>query len=241
MIEKLLLKIRARDELSALEEAALRRLPGPPLKIPADKTIIRAGEELTSSTLLLDGFMCRYKDLRNGTRQVSELQVPGDFVDLHSFTLKRLDHSIMTLTPCLITTVAHNDLREITETFPHLTRILWFATNLDAAIHREWMLSLGRRTAVARIAHLICELRVRLSLVGLADCSTFCLPLTQTDMAECMGLTAIHVNRTLRTLRERGLVTIHRGTVHISNLAELERVGEFSTDYLFLQRPGPAE
>ena len=236
MIEKLLMKLCLRDELSAEEVAALRALPGRVIDVPADKTIIRAGDLLNESTLLIDGLMCRYKDLRDGSRQISELHVAGDFVDLHSFTLKRLDHNIMALTPCRIAQVPHERLKQITEDFPHLTRVLWFSTNLDAAIHREWVLSLGRRTALARIAHFLCELHVRLGLVGLADGLSFRLPITQIDLAECLGLTSIHVNRMLKQLRERKLADFRNGLVTIADLKGLERLAEFSPDYLSLER-----
>jgi CRP-like cAMP-binding protein len=235
VIEKLLMKLNARDHLSAEEEDALRRAAGPLREVPADKTIIRAGQDVDESTLLVEGLMCRYKDMRDGNRQISELHVGGDFVDLHSFTLKRLDHSIMTLTPCLIVPVPHEKLKAITEQFPHLTRLLWFSTNLDAAIHREWMLSLGRRSSLARIAHLFCELHVRLGLIGKTDGLSYRLDLTQVDLAECLGLTAIHVNRTLKALREQKLVEFRGGVVAIRDLNGLRRVAEFNPDYLSLE------
>jgi CRP-like cAMP-binding protein len=233
------MKLRLRDEISAEEEAALRQAIGTPREVPADKTLIRAGQQLTESTLLLDGMMCRYKDLRNGGRQISELHVAGDFLDLHGFTLKKLDHGIMTLTPCLIVAVPHDRLKEITERHPHLTRLLWFSTNLDAAIHREWVLSLGRRTALARTAHLFCELYVRLEIVGLTDGLTFRLDLTQLELAECLGLTSVHVNRTLRALRERGLVEFRGGLVNIWDFDGLALAAEFTTDYLSLEKKQP--
>ncbi|HEV7661253.1 MAG TPA: Crp/Fnr family transcriptional regulator [Allosphingosinicella sp.] len=236
MIEKLLMKLALRDEISAEEEAALRDAVGTPREVPSDSTIIRAGQQLNESTLLLDGLMCRYKDLRSGARQISELHVAGDFVDLHSFSLKKLDHSIMTLTPCTIVTVPHDKLKSITERYSHLTRLLWFSTNLDAAIHREWVLSLGRRTAAQRTAHLFCELYVRLEIVGLTDGFTFGLDLTQLDLAECLGLTSVHVNRTLKALREEGLIEFRSGVVKIQDMQGLARVAEFSTDYLSLEK-----
>jgi CRP-like cAMP-binding protein len=213
----------------------LRRAVGPVREVPADKTIIRAGQEVEESTLLVEGLMCRYKDLRDGSRQISELHVSGDFVDLHSFTLKHLDHNIMALTPCLVAPVSHENLKRITEQFPHLTRMLWFATNLDAAIHREWVLSLGRRTALARVAHLFCELYVRLGIVGLTKGLSYRLDITQLDLAECLGLTSIHVNRTLKALREQELVEFRGGIVTIRDLNGLQRVAEFNPDYLSLE------
>lgn len=232
------MKLRARNEISAAEEKAIRSAVSEEREYRADHTFIRAGEELHHSTMLLDGVICRYKDLRNGQRQISELHVAGDFADLHSFTLKYLDHNMMTLTPCRVAFVPHERLREITERFPHLTRVYWFATNLDAAIHREWELSLGRRTALARVAHLFCELQVRLGIVGLADDKGYDLALTQTDIAECLGLTPVHVNRTLKELRERGLVEFRNGRVDVANLPGLRQAAEFDPAYLYL-RPDP--
>lgn len=236
MIDAHILKLRARDELLEAEESAIRSLPAEVKEVPADQTLVQAGKEISNSILLLDGLICRYKDLRDGSRQISELHVAGDFADLHGFTLKRLDHSLMALTRCRIALVPHERLKAVTEEFPHLTRLYWFMTNLDAAIHREWVLSLGRRSALSRVAHLLCELQVRLGIVGLGDESGYALDLTQTDLAECLGLTPVHINRTLRELRERGLVEFRGGRVSIGNLAALQRVAEFDPAYLYLER-----
>lgn len=236
MIERHLAKLRARDELSAEEEEAIRGAVSEYRDYPADRTFIRAGEELNHSTILLDGLMARHKDLREGQRQITELHVAGDFADLHSFTLKRLDHHVMTLTPCRTAIVPHDNLRAITERFPHLTRVYWFGTNMDAAIHREWELSLGRRSAIARLAHLFCELHVRLGLVGLADALEYDLSLTQAELSECLGLTSVHVNRTLKELREQELVEFRGSRVSIADLAALRRVAEFDPAYLYLEK-----
>ena len=235
MIDTHILKLRARDDVSAEEEKAIRDSISEVIDYPADKTIIRAGQRLTASTLLIEGILCRYKDLRDGQRQITELHVTGDFADLHSFTLKRLDHNVMTLTPCRVGLVPHERLEEMTRRLPHLTRLYWFSTNLDAAIHREWEVSLGRRSAISRTAHLFCELHVRLRIAQRADEAGYELPLTQTDLAECLGLTPVHINRTLKELRERGLVSFRGGRVHIHDLRGLERVAEFDPAYLYLE------
>lgn len=236
MIERHLMKLRARDDVSAEEERAIRDAVSEYRDYPADRTVIRANEELDHSTLLLDGMMCRYKDLRDGERQITELHVGGDFADLHSLTLKRLDHNVMTLTPCRVAMVPHERLKAITAEHPHLTRVLWFSTNMDAAIHREWAVSLGRRSALARMANLFCELHVRLGIVGLADELSYDLPLTQADLAECLGLTAVHVNRTLKQLREGALVEFRGARVTIQDLGTLQRVAEFDPSYLYLEK-----
>jgi len=235
MIEAHLLKLRARDTVSSEEEQAIRDAIGEIREFPADHVIIRAGELLHFSTMLLDGVICRYKDLRDGGRQITELHVAGDFADLHSFTLKVLDHNIMALTRCRVALVPHENLERITESFPHLTRLYWFTTNVDAAIHREWEVSLGRRNAIARLAALFCEMHARLEVVGLTDGMSYTLPLTQADIAECTGLTPIHVNRTLRELRERGLVQFKSGRLTISDWQGLAAVGEFDPSYLYIR------
>ena len=186
LIEAHLKMLRVRDEVSAEEERAITGLFSEVRDIPADKTVTRAGESLSASTLILDGLLCRYKDLRDGQRQITALHVPGDFADLHGFTLKRLDHNIMALTRCRIALAPHDRLNALTKEHPHLARLYWFLTNLDAAIHREWVLSLGLRTAASRIAHLLCELHVRLGIVGLTEDASYGLGLTQTDLAESL-------------------------------------------------------
>lgn len=236
MIDTHLMKLRARDDISPEEEQAIRDAVAEVREFPADKTVIEANRPLTSSTLLLEGLMCRYKDLSEGQRQITELHVPGDFVDLHSFTLKHLDHAILTLTRCKVAIVPHANLERITERFPHLTRVLWFTTNLDACIAREGEVSLGRRTAIQRTAHLFCELYLRLRVVGLTDGTSYALELTQIELAECLGLTAVHVNRVLKELRERGVMEFRSGRATILDLAELERVADFDANYLYLKR-----
>lgn len=235
-MDKLLLKLRARDQVSEAEEATLREALGQIKDFAADQVVIRAFQDLSVSVLLLDGFMCRFKDLRDGGRQISELHVPGDFVDLHGFTLKSLDHNIGTLTPCRIAEFPHERLKAITEEHPHLTRLLWLSTNIDAAIHREWELSLGRRSALSRLAHLFCELHLRLDVIGFTDGLTYHLPLTQADLAECLGLTSVHINRTLKELRETGVVEFRGGRVSINDWPRLREIAEFDPRYLNLER-----
>jgi len=236
VIERHLMKLRARDLVGPEEEQAIRNAIGEVRLLPADHIVVHAGRIVEYSTLLLEGMMCRYKDLSDGQRQITELHIAGDFVDLHSFTLKRLDHSIMTMTPCQVALVPHANLERITEELPHLTRLYWFMTNMDAAIHREWEVSLGRRSAASRIAALLCELKLRSEVVGLTEGLSYNLPLTQTDLAECVGLTSIHVNRTLKELREKGLVHFRGGRVVIDNWSGLVRVAEFDPAYLYLEK-----
>lgn len=234
MIEKLLLKLGARDELSREERDALRQLIQETERLAPRKTIVRHGEPLQRSVLLLEGMVCRYKDLRNGRRQITAIHTPGDFLDLHGFTLKTLDHDVMTLPASVVGYAPHTGLTRITETHPHLTRLLWLSTNLDAAIHREWELSLGQRSGSVRVAHLFCELQARLEIVGLARGGEFDLPMNQAELGECVGLTVVHTNRVLRELRQRELASFARGIVTIPDLPTLRRFADFDPAYLYL-------
>ena len=234
--EVALRKLRVRDAVSADEEAVLRDAVSEVREFAAQKTIVQAGVVLTHSTLLLEGIACRYKDLSEGQRQIMELHVAGDFLDIHGFLLKQLDHHVGAMTPVRVALVPHERLREITETQPHLARLLWFSTLIDAAVHREKILSIGRRSALARIAHIFCELLVRLRIVGLADDNGYALPLTQADLADSTGLTSVHVNRMLKKLRDENLLTFRGGEVAIGDWERLQRVAEFDPTYLHLER-----
>ena len=238
MIDKLLLKLRRFDTVSADEEQALRGATSGEVTFRRGSTVVKAKTEQENSNLLLEGFVYRYKDLKDGARQTLQLAVPGDFIDLHSLLLKQLDHDISTFTDCRIALFPHERLKVLIVEHQHLGRLLWLTTIVDAAIHREWMLSLGRRDARSRLAHLFCELQVRLTAAGLAEHGTYELPLTQTDLAEILGLTPVHVNRILRELREEGLVAFRSKTVEIGDWDGLVRVAEFDPFYLSLnQRP----
>src|SRR5581483_45757 len=236
MFDRLLTKLRARDEVSVTEAQALAGALERERDYPAQHVIIHENEPLTFSTLLMEGICCRYKDLGEGQRQITALHIHGDFVDLHSFTLKRLDHNVMALTRCHVGIFPHSRLQTLTEQQPHLTRLLWLSTTIDAALHREWELSLGRRNAIEKIAHLFCELYMRLELVGLAEDLRFGFPLTQAVIGECTGLTTVHVNRTLGQLRGDGLLRLDRRGVTILDWPGLVRIAEFNPNYLYLTR-----
>ena len=236
MIEAHLKKLRVRDDVSPEEEAAIRAAIGDVREFPADKVVIRRGQELFDSLLLLDGWIARTKDLADGQRQIGELQFSGDFTDMHGFTLKRLDHNIATLTPCRIAIVPHDNVRALIDRFPHLGRLYWTMTNIDAAIHREWTVSLGRRSAASRMAHLFCEILERLRVVGLNDGDSYDFPLTQQELGECLGLTAVHVNRTLQQLRARKLIEVENRRVNVPDLDALKALAEFNPDYLYLEK-----
>lgn len=226
---------RTREALSQAERKVLEGSVTSVRTIPARTLLQRRGELVNTSTMLLDGFMCRYLDDREGYRQLVSIHVPGDFVDLHGFPLKRLDHDIATLGPCTIATFEHRTISDILHRHPRLTRWLWFATLLDAAIHREWIFRLGRLGADGRVAHFFCELNARLEMVDLARNGRFSLPATQADVAEACGITGVHVNRVLRLMRERGMATFRGGEVHILDQPRMRALAEFDPVYLYGQ------
>jgi CRP-like cAMP-binding protein len=236
MIEKHLLKLRARDEVSADEEAFIRAGVKEVLKVQADRVVVREGQRIDFSTILLSGIAARRKDMRDGRRQYTELHVAGDFTDLHSFTLKHLDHDIVALSNCTFAVIPHAHLQEMTERYPHLTRVYWFGTNLDACIHREWELSLGTRSAIERMSHLFCEMYLRLEVVELVRAGTYDLPVSQLELAEMLGITPVHANRTLQEMRKQGLVEFAGGVVTIKDFDALKRTAEFDAAYLYLDR-----
>lgn len=221
-------------EERAILDGAIERVE----HVPARKVVVNRGERVRYSTLLLEGAMCRYMDARDGYRQLVAYQVPGDFVDLHGYPLQFLDHDIGTLTDCTVALVPHARLDEIVVRHPQLAQTLWFATLLDAALHREWIFRLGRLDAIGRVGHFLCETCARLDAVGRVENGRFALPLTQQDIGEACGLTSVHVNRTLRRLREDGLADVAKGEVMITDHARLARVAEFDPDYLYLSK-GP--
>ena len=236
MIEKLLMNLRVRDDISAEEEAVLREAVTGSIAVRADRLAVREGQIMDHSMILLSGIAARRKDMRDGRRQYTQLHVAGDFTDLHSFTLKYLEHDIAALSDCTFALVPHERLKAITERYPHLTRVLWFTTNLDGAIHREWVLSLGSRSALGRMAHLFCEIYVRLEIVGLTRGLSYDLPISQQELGETLGITPVHSNRTLQRLRKQGLVEFAGGLVRIPNWDALKRAAEFDPSYLYLDR-----
>ena len=228
-------KLRVRDKVTDAEADILRNAVARVEDIPMGRTLVVPGQKLDLSMLIVSGFVARYKDLSNGQRQITDIHLSGDFTDLHGFVLKRLEHHIGTLTPIRMAFVPHDRLTRISEEQPHLLRMLWLSTLIDAAMQRERMLSVGRRSAVARVAHLMCELYTRLSLVNEVDGLSFSFPVTQMDIADATGLTSVHVNRMLRDIRDRGLMTFRNATVEIHDLAGLEKLADFDRSYLFLE------
>lgn len=231
-LNPLLAKLLRYDALSEEEARILQAACKRTAIFPPDRDIVLENSSPTESCLLIAGFAARYKDVRNGSRQITALHIPGDFIDLHSFLARPMDHSIIAITECNVAYFPHSTLQEITEKHPHLTRILWLDTITDGAIHREWLVAMGRLSAVQHTAHFLCELFLRLKAVGLVQEDSFALPLTQHTLADAMGLSHVHMNRAIQALRAKRAITWQGGIVTIANFEALAELGEFDPTYL---------
>lgn len=196
------------------------------------RVALRRGQKVEHSMLVLDGYLCRFRDFQNGSRQITALYLPGDFVDLASYTLKRTDQDVLALTNCRLAIARHDDIGRAVDQSRSARNLLWMLTNIDASINREWELSLGQRSAMERTAHLFCELHARLSAVGLAGSNEFSVPMTQVELSQCLAISPVHTNRVLRDLREQNFLHFSRRQVRIEDLAALRKLAGFDPAYL---------
>lgn len=215
----------------------LQSLTGRVEDLTSDQDLIREGDNPETVHLILEGFAARYKMTIDGKRQIFAYLIPGDFCDLHVALLKRMDHSIGTLSPCRVATLLPSTIIEITERRPALARALWMTSLVDEATLREWLLNLGQRPARERIAHLFCEMHVRMRAVGLTTDGSFEFPLTQEELGDTTGLSIVHVNRSLKELREAGLVTMRNDRLIILDVERLKTFAGFDPAYLHLRGP----
>ncbi|MER0238921.1 Crp/Fnr family transcriptional regulator [Fulvimarina sp. MAC8] len=204
--------------------------------ITRKQDLIKEGESPKNVHLMMSGFACRYKLLPDGHRQIMAYLIPGDFCDLHIAILGQMDHSIATLGPSTVAYIPYETVLDLTENYPSITRALWWATLVDEAILREWIVGLGARPADRRVAHLLCELMVRLQSVGLVEDNSFHLPITQSEIGETLGVTIVHANRVLMQLTEMGFITRKRNQMTVCNPKALMEFAEFKDDYLHLRR-----
>jgi CRP-like cAMP-binding protein len=220
--------------LSAEDRKLLGDAPTDIRNVAADQDIVTEGDIPTSCVVILEGFACRYKLLANGKRSITNFLVAGDICDLQSLLLQKLDHSIGTLTPCRIGSIPHALMTDIIENRPRITRAMWQATLVEGAVFRAWLTNVGRRSGYERIAHLICEMLLRLKVVGLADDGGYDLPLTQAEIGDALGLSLVHVNRILQELRAAGLITFRGGAVQIRDWPGLQEAANFDPVYLHI-------
>lgn len=229
--ERVLRKLRS-AEVPRRELEAFGNLPVTTRELARGEDVVSERDRPTHSALVLSGFTCRYKILPDGQRQIMAFHIAGDVPDLQSLHLSVMDHSIGCLTATTVALLPHKPLREVIYGNPGLCHVLWRDTLVDAAIQREWMLGIGRLSAYARIAHLLCELLVKHWLAGLTDGRSFSLPVTQTELGDALGLSSVHVNRVLQALRRDGLIEFDRGSATVLDWELLRTAGAFDPTYM---------
>lgn len=227
-------KIETVCALTARERAAVNAMPLTVREFDRGEAIIQEGDLATTCFVVLSGVTCMFKVTGDGYRQITIFHFAGDMPDLHTMYLDTADVSISALRPSLIGFVSHEAVKRLCDRFPRIRAALWRATLVDAAVYREWLLNLGQRPATMRVAHLLCEMVVRMKLAGLGSMEASTVPLTQQEIGDCVGLSAIHVNRCLQELRRRGLIILRRATLEIPDWRGLQTAGDFDTGFLHL-------
>ena len=240
-LEPLLRKLEYRQKLDASDRAAVLALPHKIKPLEQHDYIVREGDKPAYSCVLLSGFAVRQKIVGTGHRQIVAIQMKGEVVDLQNSLLGVADHAVQMLTAGKIALIPREEILRISAERPPVGRAMWIDTLVDGSIFREWVTNVGRRDARTRIAHLLCEFSLRLKLAGLGQQSNYELPMTQDQLADATGLTAVHVNRTLKALEAGGLIKrTSARSIHIGNWRDLADVGDFQSTYLHL-REGDVE
>jgi CRP-like cAMP-binding protein len=242
LLTPMLRKLERRAPLDEDDRRAFLELPARYQLVEPNNYLVREGDRPDRSCLLISGFAIRHKLTETGERQVLSFHLAGDFCDLEGALLNVADHNLQTLTHCELAFIPRSAVRDLILSHPRIGMAMWVDTLIDSSIFREWVVNVGRRDGRARIAHLICEFARRMEVAGLADAASYELPLTQEQIADATGLTAVHVNRVLKTLTSEGLICRTRRVVSIPNWAGLRRAAGFNETYLHLDqmaaRPG---
>jgi CRP-like cAMP-binding protein len=221
--------------LSGEESQAISALPVNVRTYKPGQDLAREGDRPTQSCLILEGFACRSKALDDGRRQIFSFHISGDIPDLQSLYMDYMDHDLVTLTSIRVAFIPHASLRELMLNHPRVIGALWRETLIDAAIFREWMVGMGQRSGIARIAHLLCEMMVRLKAIGLMDGMSVRLPITQEQIGDAIGLSPVHVSRVFKEIRLKGLIRTEGRTLIVTDWAGLIEIGEFDPAYLHLR------
>lgn len=222
---KLIARLQAVVGLSEQDQAKLAHMPYKLKTLDDGECLVREGDSPSNSTIVMSGFLSRQR-VTSTRNQISSFYITGDMPDLHTLHLPIMDHELCSVGPSTIASVSHAFLRELMRDSPGLTQAFWRETLIHAAIYREWIQNLGARQALGRVAHLLCELAIRLELVGLLDNGSIHLPFSQQDVADACGLSVVHVNRTLQELRHAGLIKWRNHTVQLLDRAKLEDAAE---------------
>jgi len=231
MVSRLNANLQLYGALTADEQRAVEGLVVSTRAIAAGEDLVVEGDAPTHCRVLLEGQAFRHKTLPDGRRQIMAFHIPGDLCDLQGLFLG-MDHNITSLSAGEIGLIPHAKLAEVMEAHPRSARAFWRTSLVEAAIFREWMVGMGRRTAYARIAHLFCEMIVRMRGAGLVRQNRCSFPITQQHLSDALGLSAVHTNRTLQALRGEGLLTFQGGELVIMDWPGLTAAGEFDAGYL---------
>ena len=229
------------SELDAADEAAILNLPHRTKRIERNGYIVREREKTTHSCLLVSGFAIRHKIVASGARQIVAIHMKGDLVDLQNSFLGVADHSVQVLTDAEVALIPRDKIKQLAFDRPKVGMAMWFDTLVDASVFREWIANVGRRDAHTRIAHLLCEFALRLKVAGLGEATDYELPMTQEHIADCTGLTPVHVNRMLKLLETENLISrTSSRSVTIGDWNKLADAGDFDSNYLHLRENEPA-
>ncbi|HEU0098970.1 MAG TPA: Crp/Fnr family transcriptional regulator [Allosphingosinicella sp.] len=232
-------RLETRVRLDDQDRAAIHALPVQQRTMEPAAYMVREGEQVEHCILLLSGFAYRHKITGDGQRQIIAVHMPGEFLDLQNSLLGIADHNVQALTRCDIATVPVAALRRLAVDRPRVGQAMWIDTLVDAAIFREWIVNVGRRDSISRLSHLLCEIALRLEEAGLAVDRRYELPMTQEQLADCTGLTPVHVNRVLKELGRMGLIARDKRSVEILEWDRLQHIGDFNTRYLHFEAGGP--
>jgi CRP-like cAMP-binding protein len=235
MMELLLKRLRWGNPLAQEEQDRVAAAVSRVQSFAPGETIVPAETRVDFSSVLLKGFSARQKVLKAGNRQITAFHLAGDFCDLHTYVLKTLPDSVVAMSECEVAVIPHTQLDKIVRDSYHVARLLWASTLIDASVFRQWIVSIGGRSADARLAHLFCELFLRFRMVGLTKDLSYTLPATQTDLADALGMSLVHTNKTCAKLRLAGLVTFAQRTVTIHDWDKLQNFAEFNPEYLHLE------
>lgn len=225
-------RLTGRSLLSAEEQQAIVNLPSQTAQVPANRDFVSLDEVTEHACVIVEGVVGRFGQNSNGERQITTLHIAGDMANLQSVVQTKGTSALQALSTSTILRVPHVALRAVAARFPAIAEAFWRDCMVDAGILSQWVVNVGRRDAKTRIAHLLCEMAVRYKEHGQARAMLFQFPLTQNHLADATGLTSVHVNRTLKALREDGVVFCSGRVVHILDWDGLVRIGEFDADYL---------
>ncbi len=231
-LEALYKRLGANFKLGSAEHKALSRLDMSLREFEPGQYILREGDRPRYCAYLTQGYVYRHKIVGDGGRQIVSIHVPGDFVDVQNILLDYADHNIQALTATTLITVPVEDLMRAAMEHSSINRALWRDTLVEASIMREWIANIGRRDARSRTAHMLCEVALRREKAGLGARETFDLPMTQEQLGDALGLTAVHVNRTLKSLENDGLIIRSKRSVTVADWNGLQSVGDFTSNYL---------